>query len=102
MKKFTTAILLSATLLMVAFIPSSDGPDPAYFKAFGYGTIAASIGGRPAYSTYDPSQFDFRDGIFYISADAIRVDLRALLPQGQTYGSMLNALLGEKFALNKG
>ncbi len=101
MKKFSTPILLFAVVMTTAFIPSSEGPDPAYFKAFGYGSIAASIGGRPAFSTYNPSQFDFKDGIFYIAADAARVDLRALLPQGQTYGSMLNALFQDKSSLLK-
>lgn len=101
MKKCKTCIMILATLMLVAFVNSSEGPDPAYFKAFGYGSIAASIGGRPSYDTYNPAQFDYRDGIFYIPANATRVDLRALLPQGQTYESMMNALLKAKSDLVK-
>jgi hypothetical protein len=101
MKKSTKGIAILATLMLVAFVSADDGPDPAYFKTFGYGSIAASIEGRPSYDTYNPSQFDYRDGIFYIPASATRVDLRALLPKGQTYGSMLNALFTEKNSLLK-
>ena len=88
-----------ATLLLVAFTSSYDGPDPAYFKAFGYGSIAVSIGGRPSFDKYDPAQFDYQNGIFYVKAGANRLDLRALLPQGQTYESMMNALFKNIFVL---
>ena len=90
-----------AILLLMAFTLSYDGPDPAYFKAFGYGSIAASIGGRPSFDKYDPSQFDYQDGVFYIPSTTNRLDLRALLPEGQTYGSMMSALFKSKASLLK-
>lgn len=101
MKRSTKVIISLATIILVAFTVPADGPDPGYIKAFGYGSIAASIGGRPAFDQYNPDQFDYRDGIFYISADAQRLDLRALLPQGQTYETMMNALFKTKSSLVK-
>ena len=90
-----------ATLLLVAFTPTDDGPDPAYFKAFGYGSVAVSIGGAPAYAKYDPSQYDYQNGIFYVKAGTDQLDLRALLPKGQSYESMMNALFKAKSSLLK-
>jgi hypothetical protein len=101
MKKMKTCIFVFTTILLVAFISPPEGPDPAYFKAFGYGSIAVSIGGRPSYNKYDPAQFDYQNGIFYVKAGADRLDLRALLPQGQTYESMMNDLFKTKSDLLK-
>jgi len=102
MKMSKTGIFAMATLLLVAFTLSYDGPDPAYFKAFGYGSIAASIGGRPSFDKYNPAQYDYQNGIFYISPTAERLDLRALLPEGQTYESMMKALFKNKASLLEG
>lgn len=96
MKKTKTGIFMLSTLLLVSYTLTYDGPDPAYFKAFGYGSIAASIGGRPSFDQFNPAQYDYKDGIFYIESTAERLDLRALLPEGQTYGSMMSALFKAK------
>jgi len=101
MKKFKTGIVILITLILTSMTSPPDSPDPSYFTAFGYGSIAASIKGVPAFGKYDPSQFDFQNGVFYISKDATCLDLRALLPQGQTYGSMLTALFKAKSDLLK-
>ncbi|MFA6431518.1 MAG: hypothetical protein WCV91_03970, partial [Candidatus Margulisiibacteriota bacterium] len=83
MKKFVFAVLvfMFAGLL---YCPSfaSDSPDPKYYKAFGYGKVLASNNGYPAFDTYDPSQFDYRDGKFYMSPTDT-LDLRVLLPKGK-------------------
>src|SRR3989339_1090316 len=83
MKKFAFAVLvfMFAGLL---YCPSfaSDSPDPKYYKAFGYGKVIASTNGYPAFGSYDPSQFDYRDGKFYMSPTDT-LDLRVLLPKGK-------------------
>jgi len=100
MKKMKKGITILVTLLLVGFTsPPDDELDPGYVKAFGYGTIAVSIGGKPSFSSYNPAQFDYQNGIFYVKAGTERLDMRALLPKGQTYESMMNALFKEKSSL---
>jgi hypothetical protein len=69
--------------------------DPAYIKAFGYGSICVSGNGYPQFATYDPAQFDFHDGKFFIQAKT-QFDLRVFLPEGKTYGDLMNDFLRRK------
>jgi hypothetical protein len=67
--------------------------DPAYIKTFGYGSIVASVNGIPDVNKYDPSQYDYRDKKFYIKRGAnSTLDLRVFLPEGSTFGDLLDKL----------
>lgn len=63
--------------------------DPAYITAFGWSSICVSKAGFPSKTAYNPSQFEFHDGKFYVDAGGT-VNLRAILPQGKTYNDLLN------------
>lgn len=88
--------IIVAGMILLGFMVSSFtlvDLDPAYLKAFGYGSICVSGKGYPKKDKYDPSQFDFNDGKFYIQAGRT-IDLRAFLPQGKTYGSLVKSFTG--------
>jgi hypothetical protein len=83
---------LCVVFLVVVLLPAFalDEPDPAYMKAFGYGSLIASGGGWLDYGHYDPSKVEFKDGTFFIQGgDAGTLNLRAILPKGKTYGPCL-------------
>lgn len=86
-------IIFSVLFLFVFTAAISEDPDPAYNKAFGYGVIIASGKGYPAFEKYDPSQFDFRNGKFYISAgEDATIDLRVFSPKGTSDGTFVEQL----------
>ncbi len=89
MKKltFTTALLVVILMIFVSFRIAD--PDPAYIKAFGFGSICVSMKGYPLKDRYDATQFDFRNGKFYVPQGGT-IDLRAFLPKGTTYGDLIN------------
>lgn len=71
--------------------------DPAYTKKFGYGVILASGKGFPAFTKYDETQFNYKDGKFFLEpGEATTIDLRAILPQGTTMGALMNKLKAER------
>lgn len=72
-------------------------PDPAYAKKFGYGVILASGKGFPALTKCDESQFNYKDGKFFLEpGESSTIDLRAILPQGTTMGSLMTKLKSER------
>ena len=98
MKKvqITLKLILVLTFLSFSFVDL----DPGYIKAFGYGSICVSIKGYPEKDKYDASQYDYKDGKFYVKVNG-RVDLRAILPEGKTYGDLLSAFKKQNSALYK-
>lgn len=74
--------------------------DPKYIDAFGYGSICASYNGYPEKDKYDASQYDFKNGKFYVKKEG-RLDLRSILPQGKTYGDLLNEFKSQNSAKYK-
>ena len=88
-------LVCSALLFLFLCLVPPDSPDPGYIKAFGNGSICVSQNGYPKFGSYDPSQFDFRDGKFYISKNT-KFDLRAFLPEGKTYSDLINDFLKRK------
>lgn len=94
--KFITKILLIFTFLSFSFVDL----DPAYIKAFGYGSMFASIKGFPEKDKYDASQFDYKNGKFYVKKEG-RIDLRTILPEGKTYGDLYNAFKESNSAMYK-
>jgi hypothetical protein len=71
--------------------------DPAYTQKFGYGVILASGKGFPTFTKYDETQFNFKDGKFFLEpGEATTIDLRAILPKGTTLGSLMNKLKTER------
>ena len=92
--------LLKAILLLTFLSFSFVDLDPAYIKAFGYGTICVSTKGYPEKDKYDASKFDYKYGKFYVSKGG-RIDLRAILPEGKTYGDFLSAFKKSNSAMYK-
>jgi len=82
-------ILIKAFLILFFLSFSFVDIDPAYIDKFGYGTLCASFKGYPEKDKYDASQYDFKDGKFYVKKGG-RIDLRSILPQGKTYGDLYN------------
>jgi len=86
MKTGIVLVLLS----LLAGAAAAANLDPAYTKAFGTAVIIASSKGYPAISAYDASQFDYRNGKFYIGGgEGATVNLRVLYPAGVNAGSVV-------------
>ena len=89
MKKFKISPALLFFVIITSFSFTFSDIDPGYISAFGYGSICVSHSGYPGADSYNASQFDFRDGKFYVKAGGT-IDLRAILPQGKTYSDIMN------------
>jgi hypothetical protein len=92
-----TVFVFTVSIVLLFTFPSLSlyGQDPAYIKAFGYGSVCVSGNGYPGFDTYNPSQFDYHDGKFFIKAKT-QFDLRAFLPEGKTYGDLINDFVARK------
>jgi hypothetical protein len=77
-------ILLFLTFLSFSFVDL----DPGYINAFGWGSVCVSVNGFPEKDKYSASQYEFKDSKFYVKKGG-RIDVRAILPQGITYGVLL-------------
>ncbi|MEW6710213.1 MAG: hypothetical protein AB1403_10365, partial [Candidatus Riflebacteria bacterium] len=76
-----------------------DDLDAAYVKNFGHSVILVSDKGIPARAKCDMSQFDYRDGKFFIqSGPEANFAFRALLPGGTTLGAELEKVKKEQAA----
>ena len=95
MRKIVSVFLVSLVGLFTFLNFTVADLDPGYIKAFGYGSICVSQNGYPQFSTYDPAQYDFHDGKFFISAKT-QFDLRAILPEGKTYSDLVNDFVRRK------
>jgi hypothetical protein len=86
MKKFKKLVVIFFVFLFSIFFISStvSDLDPKYIEKFGYNSICASGKGYPKIDKYDESQFDFRNGKFYIEKNT-QLNLRAILPEGKKY-----------------
>ncbi len=80
-------LITSLVILNCASIVSAAELDQSYVSAFGWGSIAVS-NSFPAKDHYSPSQFDYRDGKFYIARGPF--DLRVLNNNGQNYKDLLD------------
>ncbi len=94
---------MKKTLVIIIFVLVSglwlkaQTLDPAYTKKFGYGVILASGKGFPVLTKYDETQFNYKDGKFFLEpGESTTIDLRAILPQGTTLGSLMNKLKTER------
>ena len=89
MKSKRIYLFSNALLILFCLSFSFVDLDPMYIEKFGYGSICASNNGYPEKDKYVASQYDFKDGKFFVKREG-RLDLRAILPQGKTYGDLLN------------
>jgi len=62
--------------------------DSGYISKFGYNSICVSVKGYPEKDKFDESQFNYKNGKFYVKAKT-SFCLRAILPEGKTYGDLL-------------
>lgn len=90
----TLALLVALALI---FSPASGAElDMAYVKQFGYGVILASGKGLPQKALYDAGQLDVREKACFVAAGATAtIDIRVLLPEGETYETLLAKLKKE-------
>jgi len=95
MRKTVSVFVVSFTMLFTFLSMTLADLDPAYLQAFGYGSICVSGKGYPLKDRYDATQFDFRNGKFYIQAKT-QFDLRVFLPEGKTYGDLMTDFLRRK------
>jgi len=94
---------MKTTLVTIIFVVVSglwlmgQSLDPTYTKEFGYGVIIASGKGFPALTKCDVAQFNYKDGKFFLEpGETSTIDLRAILPQGTTMGSIMTKLKSER------
>ncbi len=85
-KQIFLLIVLSISLSAFSFVEIDQG----YIKAFGWGSICVSKAGYPEIGSYNASQFEYKDGKFFVEAGG-SISLRAILPEGRTYGDLLKA-----------
>lgn len=71
--------------------------DPQYINKFGRGIILASHSGYPEKSSYNPAQFTYKEGVFYVkAASSTKVDLRAIFKEDKLLGDFLKDLKKDK------
>ncbi len=88
MRKTGLCVLLM--LLSVVSVFAQDDLDPAYVKNFGNSIILVSDKGIPPRAKCDMSQFDYRDGKFFVAAgENSQLNFRAILPAGTNLGAEL-------------
>jgi len=84
------SVLLVLMVLSVVSVYAQDDLDPAYVKNFGHSIITVSDKGIPPRAKCDMSQFDYRDGKFFIaSGEQSQLNFRAILPEGTNLGAEL-------------
>jgi len=89
MKHILACVLAFCALSVVSSFAGEI--DDGYVKAFGRGIILVSQKGFIEKKTYDPSQFDFKNGVFRIpSGGEAELNVRAILPAGKTLGAELD------------
>lgn len=81
--------LISTCMLVFLCIHQLNGQDfdPNYLKNFGWGAICVSDKGLPARKSYDPSFFNYKNGVFYLKADpSTSINTRFFYKNGKTLG----------------
>lgn len=77
----TSVLLISLTSLVFA----GDDFDPAYMKAFGYGSIFATEKEYPSYTEFNPSLFNGKNGVFSVKhSQDMKLFMRMIFPKGLT------------------
>lgn len=82
-------VFIFSVITFFSFAAITSDLDPQYVQKFGYGSICVSDKGYPIIDKYDASQFDFKNGKFYIDKKT-SLNLRAILPEGKKYIDLLN------------
>ncbi len=88
MKKAKTINFVIVILIFVFLGLNFVDLDQGYINKFGYNSICVSKNGYPQVDKFDASQFDFRNGKFYVEAKS-SFCIRAILPDGKTYRDLL-------------
>ena len=91
----TRVHLLLTVIVTILFSTQliSQDLDKGYVSTFGWGGIAVAQEKAPAFGTYEPGIFHFKNGKFFITAgEDVDLHCRFLLAGGKTYGQHLNAL----------
>ncbi|MBP7634725.1 hypothetical protein KBA41_11205 [Candidatus Ozemobacteraceae bacterium] len=90
-------VLCLALFLSASAACAQSDLAPAYEKTFGNGIVLVSQSGMPARGKFDPAQFDYRDGKFFIPSGATaEFNVRTILPKGVTLGAALEKLKKEQ------
>lgn len=85
--RYSTILLL--IVFAASFIAFSlEDIDQGYINAFGWGSICVSKAGYPQKTFYNESQFEFREGKFFVDQGGT-INLRAICPKGKKYNDLL-------------
>lgn len=98
MKHWIHAVLLTVLVWSALLSPASGADlDPQYLKIFGAGSLIPSGKGLPKKDQYDATQLDVREGAFFIPGGfaTATLDARVILPEGETYGTLVEKLKKE-------
>lgn len=93
--KKTFLVLVVSLVTFFSLASAVTDLDPQYVQKFGYGSICATNKGYPVIDKYVESQFDFRNGKFYIDKKS-SLNLRAILPEGKKYIDLLNDFISRR------
>lgn len=86
-------ILLIVIMICGISLFAAD-PDESYIKTFGYGSIIVSGMGYPGIDYYNSARVDYKDGVFHVKGGKTgTIDMRQILPQETTIGSIQEKLL---------
>jgi hypothetical protein len=88
-------LILVSVVIFFSFTKVTSDLDPQYIQKFGYGSICVSDKGYPKVDKYDESQFDFKNGKFYIDKKS-SLNLRAILPEGKKYQDFLSDFISRR------
>src|SRR3989339_1364743 len=100
MKKWLLASVFIFLFAMMISPVLATPIDPGYTSAFGYASVIASSKGYPVIDKYDPSQFEYKNGAFYIDGgEEATLNLRQILPKGMKDGEY-EAIIKEKLPDN--
>lgn len=87
--KTRSSLILLLIVFAASFIAFTLSEiDQGYINAFGWGSICVSKAGYPQKTFYDESQFEFREGKFFVDPGGT-INLRAMCPQGKKYNDLL-------------
>lgn len=88
-------IFIVSIVTFFSFASVTSDLDPQYIQKFGYGSICVSDKGYPKIDKFDDSQFNFKNGKFYIDKKTA-LNLRAILPEGKRYLDLLNDFISRR------
>lgn len=89
--------VMTVCFIAAFFISQAQTLDAGYKQKFGDGVVLVSGKGFPQMTKFDESQFNFKDGKFFLEPGSeTTADFRAILPAGTTVSTYMNKVKTER------